>query len=85
MAEIKMYTTEWCGWCVRAKRLLAAQGFTEITEIDVDGWDSDRTRLESLTGQKTVPQIFIGETHVGGFPELSRLVADGKLEDLVNS
>lgn len=85
MAEIKMYSTEWCGWCVRAKRLLADQGYTEITEIDVDGWDADRTQLEAITGQKTVPQIFVGDTHVGGFPELARLVKDGKLDELVDA
>lgn len=83
MAEIKMYSTDWCVWCDRAKRLLADQGYTEITEIDVDGWDAERQKLESLTGQKTVPQIYIGETHVGGFPELARLVRDGKLDKLV--
>ena len=85
MAEIKMYSTEWCAWCVRAKRLLAEHGYTDITEIDVDGWDTDRTRLEALTGQKTVPQIYIGETHVGGFPELARIVRDGALDELVNA
>ena len=84
-AEITMYSTDWCGWCVRAKRLLADNGYTEVTEIDVDGWDTDRTRLETLTGQKTVPQIYIGETHVGGFPELARLVKDGTLDALVAS
>jgi glutaredoxin 3 len=83
MVEIKMYSTEWCGWCARAKHLLAEQGYSEITEIDVDAWDEDRTRLETLTGQKTVPQIFVGDHHVGGYPELARLVQDGKLGALV--
>ena len=46
-------------------------------------WDEDRTRFETLTGQKTVPQIFVGENHVGGYPELARLVQDGKLGALV--
>lgn len=85
MAEIKMYSTEWCTWCARAKRLLADQGYTEVTEIDVDGWDSDRARLEAITGHKSVPQIFIGDHHVGGFPELARLVRDGKLDELVEA
>jgi len=85
MAEITMYSTEWCGWCVRAKRLLAEHGYTEITEIDVDDWDPERTRLESITGQKSVPQIYIGDTHVGGFPELARLVKDGTLDELVEA
>ena len=80
-----MYSTEWCSWCVRAKRLFAEHGYTDITEIDVDGWDADRTRLEALTGQKTVPQIYIGETHVGGFPELAAIVRDGALDELVNT
>ena len=85
MAEIKMCSTEWCAWCVRAKRLLADHGYTDIIEIDVDNWDTDRTRLEALTGQKTVPQIYIGETHVGGFLELARIVRDGALDELVNA
>ena len=83
MTEIRMYSTPWCGWCQQAKRLLADHGYKDITEIDVDGWDDARTRLESLTGQKTVPQIFVGQHHVGGFPELARLVQDGKLDALV--
>ena len=85
MAEIKMYSTEWCGWCVRAKRLLAEHGYTEVTEIDVDGWDPERTQLEAITGEKSVPQIYIGDYHVGGFPQLARLAHDGKLDELVNA
>ena len=85
MAEITMYSTEWCGWCVRAKSLLAEHGYTEITEIDVDGWDTERAKLEQITGQKTVPQIYIGDVHVGGFPELARLARDGTLHELVSA
>ena len=85
MAEIKMYSTQSCSWCFRAKRLLADQGYTDITEIDVEGWGPDRDKLESITGERSVPQIYVGEVHVGGFNELARLVRDDKLAGLVNA
>ena len=85
MAEIKMYTAGWCGWCRRAKRLLAGYGYPAITEVNIDEWDPDREKLKSLTGQETIPQIFIGDHYVGGYPELVELIKQDRLHPLARS
>ena len=81
-----MYTTPWCGWCKRAKSLLARHGYEDITEIDVEEQGDDAwMNLERRTGQKSVPQIFIGDHHVGGFPDLDRLIKEGRLDALAGA
>lgn len=81
-SEITIYSTSWCRWCDRAKELLAARG-VGYTDVDIEQWEEPRERLETLTGRRSVPQIFIGETHVGGFDELAALDADGALPALL--
>jgi glutaredoxin 3 len=82
MAEITMYTTQWCGYCVRAKALLDARGVS-YDEIDLDDDAGFRARLHELTGGWTVPQILIGGKPIGGYTELWRLDREGLLEDLL--
>ena len=83
MAQIEIYTTRWCPYCHSAKRLLARKG-AEFTEIDVSG-DRERRQkmIERANGRMTVPQIFIGTTHVGGCDELYELERAGKLDPLL--
>ena len=82
MRPVKIYTTPWCPYCVRAKRLLDKKGVS-YQEIDVDADDEARIRLAQQTGRRTVPQIFIGEQHVGGSDDLHDLEAQGKLDALL--
>ncbi|MGZ6125430.1 MAG: glutaredoxin 3 [Myxococcales bacterium] len=82
MKPIKIYTTETCPYCQRAKRLLQKKS-VPYEEIDVS-WDDDaRAQLMQRTGRRTVPQIFIGERHVGGSDELHALEARGELDPLL--
>lgn len=80
---VRMYTTEICPYCVRAKRLLNARGVSEIEEIRVDLDPERRDEMMQKTGRRTVPQIFIGETHVGGCDDLHALDAAGRLLPLL--
>ena len=82
MKPVKIYTTSWCPYCVRAKRLLDKKGVS-YQEIDVEGDDEARLQLTEQTGRRTVPQIFIGEHHVGGSDDLHELEAQGKLDALL--
>ena len=82
MKPVKIYTTSWCPYCVRAKRLLEKKGVA-YQEVDVEGDDETRARLVQQTGRRTVPQIFIGEHHVGGSDDLHDLEAQGKLDALL--
>jgi glutaredoxin 3 len=83
MKLVKIYTTVYCGYCARAKELLKIKGVT-FEEIDVTGDDGSRERLVELSGgRRTVPQIFIGGMHVGGYTDLARLESDGKLDALL--
>jgi glutaredoxin 3 len=82
MKPVKIYTTPYCPYCVRAKRLLERKG-VRYEEIDVAADDRARTDLAEKTGRRTVPQIFIGEHHVGGSDELYELEQDGKLDALL--
>jgi len=82
MKKIMMYTTRWCPFCVMAKRLLAAKGVT-YEEIAVDGNDALRHEIMSKTGRRTVPQIFIGDRHVGGFEDIAALDRQGQLDPLL--
>lgn len=85
MARVLMYATEWCGYCRRAERLLRTKGVVEIEKIDVDDDPSRRAEMLAKTGRRTVPQIFIGATHVGGCDELHALDAAGRLDALLAS
>lgn len=78
-----MYTTQVCPYCVRAKSLLSQRGVAEIEEIRVDLDAEQRAQMMSLTGRRTVPQIFIGETHVGGCDDLIALDQRGGLMPLL--
>jgi glutaredoxin 3 len=82
MARITMYTTRWCGYCVRAKALLDGRG-VEYEEIDLGDDASFRARLNELTGGWTVPQILIDDQVIGGYTELWRLDRDGRLAELL--
>jgi glutaredoxin 3 len=77
-----MYTTAWCGYCVRAKALLDARGIS-YEEIDLGDDPEFRTTLNELTGGWTVPQILIGDRPIGGYTELWRLDRDGVLDELL--
>jgi glutaredoxin 3 len=80
---VKIYTTTYCGYCVRAKDLLKRKG-VDFQELDVTGDDAMRTKLVEMSGgQRTVPQIFIGDTHVGGYSDLARLDSEGRLDPML--
>ena len=83
-AHVLMYTTGTCPYCTMAERLLKSKGVAEIEKIRVDLDPQVRTAMMERTGRRTVPQIYIGETHVGGFDDLSALDRGGKLDALLN-
>lgn len=85
MAPIKMYCTAVCPYCQMAEKLLKRKGITAIEKIRVDLQPELRETMIQITGRRTVPQIFIGEFHVGGFDDLSALDAAGKLDPLLMS
>ena len=85
MAPVKMYTTLVCPFCVRAKMLLKQRGVEQIDEIRVDLNPEERQAMMSQTGRRTVPQIFIGETHVGGCDDLIALDQRGGLLPLLQA
>ncbi len=85
MKPVKIYTTTYCGYCVRAKDLLTRKG-VKYEELDVTGDDEMRTKLVEMSGgQRTVPQIFIGDTHVGGYSDLARLDSEGRLDPMLQA
>jgi glutaredoxin 3 len=81
VSRVTVYSTDWCGYCVRARQLLEARGIP-FDEIEIDEEPSFRERLYELTGRWTVPQILIDGRPIGGYLELSRLDRDGELEQL---
>jgi glutaredoxin 3 len=81
MARIRMYSTTWCGYCIRAKALLERRGL-EYEEIVMDDDPAFREKLLEMTGRWTVPQIFIDDVPIGGYTELWCLDRDGKLDEL---
>lgn len=83
MQPVKMYTTLVCPFCIRAKALLKQRGVTEIDEVRVDLDPSQRNTMMEITGRRTVPQIFIGDTHVGGCDDLISLDQRGGLVPLL--
>jgi glutaredoxin 3 len=85
MTAVKMYTTQVCPFCVRAKALLRQRGVEQIEEIRVDLDPALRAQMMALTGRRTVPQIFIGDTHVGGCDDLMALDQQGGLTALLGA
>ena len=83
MPTVKMYTTAVCPYCIRAKQLLKAKGVEQIEEIRIDTDPAQRQHMMETTGRRTVPQIFIGATHVGGCDDLMALDARGDLLPLL--
>lgn len=81
-APVVVYTTQICPYCVRAKQLLASKG-AQYQEINLDQQPELRGEVMRKSGRRTVPQIWIGETHVGGFDELWALDRAGKLEPML--
>ncbi|MBA3564459.1 MAG: glutaredoxin 3 [Gammaproteobacteria bacterium] len=82
MNEVKMYASAWCGYCARARALLERKGI-RFDEIRVDGNREARREMETLSGRRSVPQIFIGDRHVGGSAELQALEQSGELDALL--
>ncbi|MBQ0131841.1 MAG: glutaredoxin 3 [Comamonas sp.] len=85
MQAVKMYTTAVCPYCVRAKQVLKSKGVEQIEEIRIDMDTAARNHMMEITGRRTVPQIFIGDTHVGGCDDLMVLDAKGELLPLLNA
>jgi glutaredoxin 3 len=83
MNKVLMYSTAVCPFCIRAEALLKARGVTEIEKVRVDLEPERRAEMIAKTGRRTVPQIYIGETHVGGYDDLSALDREGKLLPLL--
>jgi glutaredoxin 3 len=85
MQAVKMYTTAVCPYCVQAKRILKSKGVEQIEEIRVDANPEERIKMMEITGRRTVPQIFIGQTHVGGCDDLMALDSQGGLVPLLQA
>ncbi len=83
MAKVLMYSTGVCPYCIQAERLLKAKGVSDIDKIRVDLQPEQRELMIEKTGRRTVPQIYIGNTHVGGFDDLSALDRAGGLDTLL--
>ena len=85
MNNVKIYTTAVCPYCVQAKQILKARGVVQLEEIRVDTDPAQRQKMMELTGRRTVPQIFVGQTHVGGCDDLMALDARGGLMPLLDA
>lgn len=83
MVKVVMYSTGVCPYCIQAERLLKAKGVAEIDKIRVDLLPEQRAEMMVKTGRRTVPQIYIGDTHIGGFDDLSALDRAGGLDSLL--
>jgi glutaredoxin 3 len=83
MTDIRMYCTAFCPYCVRAEMLLKNKGISEITKIMVDSVPDGFKDMMELTGRRTVPQIYIGDRHIGGFDDLAALDRQGGLDPLL--
>ncbi|WP_018715087.1 glutaredoxin 3 [Brachymonas chironomi] len=83
MQPVTIYTTPYCPYCIRAKMLLDERGVTELNEIRIDQDRELRKQMIERTGRRTVPQIYIGDHHVGGCDDLVALDREGKLEALL--
>ena len=84
MQPVKMYTTAVCPFCIRAKQILKSKGVEAIEEVRIDMLPDERMKMMEITGRRTVPQIFIGDTHVGGCDDLVALDGRGGLMPLLN-
>ncbi len=85
MATVRVYTTTYCGYCTAAKRFLEQVKGVTVEEIDVTQDMAQRQWLAQTTGQRTVPQIFVGDTHIGGYTDLRALDAEGGLDPLLTA
>ncbi len=85
MQTVKIYTTGFCPYCVQAKQLLKERGVTELDEIRVDMVAGERQKMKEITGRTSVPQIFIGATHVGGCDDLVALDSRGGLMPMLGA
>ncbi len=85
MPKITMYSTAVCPYCINAERLLNSKGITDIEKIRIDMEPERRAEMMERTGRRTVPQIFIGDRHVGGFDDLYALDRAGELDPLLAS
>ena len=83
MPHVKIFTTQYCPFCVRAKALLKERGVVDFEEIKVDEQPAERATMIQLSGRRTVPQIFIGERHIGGCDDLQALDRKGELVPLL--
>jgi glutaredoxin 3 len=80
--KVLMYTTSWCGYCARARALFKAKG-VPFTEIDVENVEGARAQMQARSGRTSVPQIFIGERHLGGYDDTNALDRKGELDRLL--
>jgi glutaredoxin 3 len=85
MQAVKMYTTAVCPYCIRAKQILKAKGVEQIEEVRIDLDPAQRDHMMQITGRRTVPQIYVGDTHVGGCDDLMALDAKGGLLPLLQA
>lgn len=85
MAKVVMYSSAYCPFCVNAERLLTSKGVKNINKIMIDQDPDARVTMMEKTGRRTVPQIYIGERHVGGFDDLHALDVAGELDGLLDS
>ena len=83
VVPVTMYTTAMCPYCIQAERLLASKGVRDITKIRVDLDPARRVEMMQRTGRRTVPQIYVGERHVGGYDDLAALDRAGGLDPLL--
>ncbi|CAN5427829.1 glutaredoxin 3 [soil metagenome] len=83
MQHVKIFTTQYCPFCIRAKALLKQRGVDNFEEIKIDEHPTERATMIQLSGRRTVPQIFIGDKHVGGCDDLQALDRKGELEPLL--
>ena len=83
MPKVSMYSTGACPYCQRAEMLLKSRGVSEIEKIRIDLEPARRSEMMEKTGRRTVPQIYVGDVHVGGFDDLAALDRAGKLEPLL--
>ena len=81
--RVTMYTASYCGYCMRAERLLASRGVEDIVKVHVDENPAERIVMVQRTGRRTVPQIYIGDHHVGGYDDLAALDRAGRLSAML--
>lgn len=85
MARVLMYTSGFCPYCSQAERLLTSKGVTDIEKVRIDIDPDRRSEMMERTGRRTVPQIYIGDYHVGGCDDLHALDREGKLNPLLQA